>query len=127
VGADDFDLLAASLRADTSDLRAYVEALAVKLEGALPGSVHVERRGGGLFGGAKRVGRIAVALGSDELELESDGGRVACRRRTVVRGIALKNEELSLDGWIDAVSRALVDRASESERGREALGRLLDA
>ena len=123
----DFDLLAASLRADTNDLRAYVEALATKLEGALPGSVHVERRGGGLFGGAKRVARLAVTLGPDELELESGDGTVSCRRRTVVRGIALKNEELSLDAWIDAVSGALVVQASESERGRIALARLLDA
>jgi hypothetical protein len=127
VTTDDFDLLAASLRADTGDLRAYVEALAAKLEGALPGSVRIERRGGGLFGGAKRVARLALTLGSDELQLESDDGRVSCRRRTVVRGIALKNEELSLDAWIDAVSQALVAQAAESEHGRVALGRLLDA
>ena len=44
------DLLAASLRADTSDLRAYVESLAVKLEEAVPERVRVERRRGGLFG-----------------------------------------------------------------------------
>lgn len=126
MSTEDFDLLAASLRADTSDLRAYVEALAAKLEGALPGSVRIERRGGRLFGGAKRVERLALTLGSDELQLESDDGRVSCRRRTVVRGIALKNEELSLDEWIDAVSRALVAQAAESEHGRAALGRLLD-
>jgi hypothetical protein len=126
VSTEDFDLLAASLRADTSDLRAYVEALAAKLEGALPGSVRIARRGRGLFGGAKRVEHIAVALGPDELELQSDDGRVSCRRRTVVRGIALKNEELSLDEWIDSVSRALVDQAAESERGRAALARLLE-
>ena len=40
-----FELVAASLRADATDLAAFVEALAVKLEGALPGSVRVERRG----------------------------------------------------------------------------------
>jgi hypothetical protein len=89
--------------------------------------VRVERRGGGLFGGAKRVQRIRVAVGSDEFTLASEDGRLECRRRTVVRGIALKNEELSLDEWIDEISRALVAAASESERGRAALGRLLDA
>lgn len=127
VSVDDFELVAASLRADTTDLRAFVEALAVKLEGALPGGVRVSRRGGGLFGGAKRVWRIGVTLGPDEFVLESGEGGVECRRRTVVRGISLKNEQLSPDEWIDAVSRALVDQASESERGRAALARLLDA
>jgi hypothetical protein len=45
----------------------------------------------------------------------------------VVRGIALKNDDLSLDEWIDAVSRAVVTQAAESGRGRDALARLLDA
>jgi hypothetical protein len=128
MGTPDFELLAASLRADATDLRAFVEALAMKLEGALPGTIKVARGGGGLFGGGrKRVEQISVGLGSDSFELESDDGRVRCSRRTVVRGIALKNEELTLDEWIDGVSRALVAEAESSERGRAALGRLLDA
>jgi hypothetical protein len=121
----DFELLASSLRADATDLKAFVEALATKLEGSFPDRTRVERKGGGLFGGAKRVARVAVRLGDDEYELEHDDGRVECRRRTVVRGIALKNEELALDGWIDGLSRELVTAAGESERGRAALARLL--
>jgi hypothetical protein len=118
----DFDLLAASLRADASDLKAFVEALAAKLEGSFPDRVDVER--GGLFGG-KRVRRLSVDLGDDRYELEHDDGRVSCRRRNVVRGIALKNEELPLDAWIDDLSRCLVEEAGRSERGRVALERLL--
>lgn len=120
----DFDLLAASLRADAGDLRAFVEALATKLEGALGTHVRVERRGG-VFGGGKRVRRIALALDDDEYDLEHDDGTVACRKRTVVRGIALKSEELPLERWLDAISRALVESAQSTERGRIALERLL--
>lgn len=120
----DFDLLAASLRADATDLRAFVEALAAKLEGAFGEHVHVERKGG-RFGGDKHVRRIALRLGEDEYELQHDDGRIDCRRRTVVRGIALKNDELALEDWIDAVSRTLVQEAQSSERGRTALERLL--
>ena len=127
MSAPDFDLVAASLRADRGDLSAFVEALAVKLEGALPGSATVHRGGGGLFGGKKRVEQIDVVLGNDSYELEHEGGRLACRKRTVVRGIALKNDDLSVDEWIDAVSRALVSEASESEQARLALERLLEA
>jgi hypothetical protein len=120
----DFDLLAASLRADARDLDAFVEALAVKLEGAFPERVHVER-GSRLNG--RRVKQVAVELGGDHYELERDGAHIACRRRNVVRGIALKNEELELDGWIAELSRALVDEAQRSERARVALERLLSA
>jgi predicted P-loop ATPase len=120
----DFDLLAASLRADTSDLRAFVEALAAKLETSFPERVRVER--GGFLGG-KRVRRIAVDLADNRYELEHDDGRVSCHRRNVVRGIALKNEELPVDEWIDDLSRRLLDEAGRTERGRQALERLLDA
>src|SRR3954469_2875366 len=54
--APDLDLLAASLRADATDTAAFLEALAARLEGALPGQVEVQRKGG-LFGG-KGVRRI---------------------------------------------------------------------
>jgi hypothetical protein len=121
----DLDLVAASLRADAADLDAFVEALAVRLEGALPGQVEVERKGG-LLGGNKRVRRIAVSLGDQRYEADVDRGRVTCRRRSVVRGIALKTQELDLDAWIDALSRDLVEEGERSERGRQALSRLLE-
>jgi hypothetical protein len=122
--APDLDLLAASLRADTGDSAAFLEALATRLEGALPGQVEVERKGR-LFGGAKRVRRIGVRLGDAEYVLEADGGAVAARRRTVVRGIAVKSEELAVEAWIDALSADLLALARSSERGRAALERLL--
>jgi hypothetical protein len=124
-GSDDLDLLAASLRADAGDVDAFVEALAVKLEAALPGQVEVERRGG-LLGGRKRVRRIEVTLGDQRYELEAEHGRVTCRRRSVVRGIALKTQELDLDAWIAALSQDLVEEAERSDRGRQALARLLE-
>ena len=122
--APDLDLLASSLRADAGDTAAFLDALAARLEGAFPGQVEVERKGR-LFGGAKRVRRIAVRLGDTHYEVESDGGAVSARRRNVVRGIALKSEDLGLDAWIDGLSRDLLALAQDSERGRAALERLL--
>jgi hypothetical protein len=124
-GPGDLDLLAASLRADAGDLDAFVEALAAKLEAALPGQVEVERRGGRI-GSRKRVRRIEVTLGDQRYEAEREGRRVICRRRSVVRGIALKTQELDLDAWIAALSQDLVEEADRSERGRQALARLLE-
>jgi hypothetical protein len=122
--APDLDLLASSLRADTSDTAAFLEALASKLEDAFPGQVTIERKGR-LFGGSKRVRRIEVRLGDTHYEIEGDGGAVSARRRSVVRGIALKSDDLEVDAWIDGLSGDLLVLAERSERGRLALERLL--
>jgi hypothetical protein len=121
--APDLDLLAASLRADATDTAAFLEALAARLEGALPDRVDVQRKGG-LFGG-KRVRRIAVRLGDTHYDIAAEGGALEARRRSVVRGIALKSETLGVDAWIDALSRDLLALAEQSDRGRAALERLL--
>ena len=122
--APDLDLLAASLRADAGDTAAFLDALAARLQGALPRQVDVERKGR-LLGGAKHVRRIAVRIGDTHYEIESDGGALAARRRSVVRGIALKSEDLDVEGFIDGLSRDLLALAQSSERGRAALERLL--
>lgn len=118
------DLLAASLRADASDVRVFVEALATKLELSFPERTRVER--GGRVLGAKRVRMVSVELGDGRYELEQSDGSVTTRRCTVVRGISLKSAELGLDEWIDALSAQLVVEADRSDRGRAALERLLE-
>jgi hypothetical protein len=122
-GASEFDLLAASLRADARDTGAFVEALAAKLEASFPDAVEVDRKGG-LFG-AKKVRKLAIRMGDRHYELEAGERLPRTRRRTVVRGIALKSEDLGLEEWIDALARDLVEEAGRGERGRIALERLL--
>lgn len=120
--AGGFELLAASLRADSRDVNAFLEALAAKLAASFPESTSVEREG---FRGRGRVKAIAVELGEHRYGLErASSGATATRARTV-RGIVLKNEELDLDAWIESLSRDLADAAEQSERGRVALDRLL--
>jgi len=123
VSEPDFDLVAAELRADVVDLGAYVEALAAKLEGALPGLTEVERER--RLRGPKRVRRIRVRLGERRYDLDRDGERVDTRCAHVVREVTVRNEDVPLEDWLDRLARDLVDHASSSERGREALGRLL--
>jgi hypothetical protein len=118
-----FDLLAASVRADATDVRAFVSALATKLELSFPARCRVERSG--FLAKKKRVRRIAVDLGDARYELEHDDGAVNARRSTVVRGIALKSEELSLEEWVDKLVAQLSVEAEQSERDREALERLI--
>jgi hypothetical protein len=66
-----------------------------------------------------------VALGDNRYVAARDGRTVRCARRTVVRGIALKSEELGVDGWIGALSADLLAEAQASERARAALESLL--
>jgi hypothetical protein len=120
----DLDLLAASLRADSSDLSAFVESLAAKLEEAVPGRVRVERRRAGMFG-PKTVRSVSVDLGDRRLELRADHGRVKTRWARLSGGIVLKNEAVETEAWLAVLSEALADEARRSETTRRALERLL--
>jgi hypothetical protein len=122
----DIDLLAASLRADGSDLRAFVEALAVKLEDAVPAGVRVERRRSGILG-PKLVQRIALDAGDQRLELRVVGAGIETRCARLSAGIVLKTETIDTDGWLAALGQALAAEARRSETTRRALERLLNA
>ena len=120
----DLDLLAASLRADSSDLSAYVESLAATLEGALPGRVHVYRWRERAFG-PKRVRKITLDLGERRLELRYGSGGLEATCARMSGGIVLKNETLETDAWLAILSHALATEAQRSEQTRRALERLL--
>jgi hypothetical protein len=121
-----FDLAAAGLRADGTDLRISVEALASKLEQALPGQAQVERHGGGLLGrGEKHVRRVQVKLGANRYQLSVADGRVEGFRECEVGGIAIKREPLDPQAWVVALSEDLRAEAQRSAEARMALDRLL--
>ena len=122
--AADLDLVAASLRADTGDIHAFVEGLAAKLEHAVPGLVEVQRRREGLLG-PKVVQRLSLRAGDQRLELRAERGAVQTSRARVSGGIVLKTEPLETDAWLAAVGEALTTEARRSESTRQALERLL--
>src|SRR5258708_35389120 len=74
------ELYAASLRADNTDTRAFLEALAVKLEGSLPDNTTVTRQSG-LFSREHPVKEVAVSLGDYHYRIgrERQGPLVAVR------------------------------------------------
>jgi hypothetical protein len=120
----DIELVTASLRADASDLGAFVEALAVKLEQALPNGVRVERKGG-LFG-AKKVRQIAVDAGDTRLRLDRDGANVQTSRARLSGGIVLKTERVDTDEWLRELGGMLAEQARRSSVTRAALDRMLN-
>ena len=123
-GEIDVELVAASLRASSSDLKTFVEVLADKLEGALPGRVLVERKSVRFLAKEKRVDRIECQLGDARYVLSTRNG-LEVRRAKAVRGVVLKTEELSFDEWLGALAQALADEARTSEQARLALEQLL--
>ena len=122
--AEDFDRLAAALRADSVDLSTFLEVVASKFESALPGRTRVER-GGGMLRRRRPVNRVSLELGDLRFELARSGGAVAAQCTRVVRGIALKTEMLNLDTWLVELARALSAQAGASAQDRVALERLL--
>jgi hypothetical protein len=122
--AGELDLVASALRADAGDVEVFFDVLVGKLEQVLPEQVEIERSG---FLGRGKPEAVTITLGDRRYDAERSKKRVVCRRRTVVRGIALKSEDLDVGAWVDALSADLVDEAARSERARIALQGLLDA
>jgi hypothetical protein len=122
VSDEDFDLSAAGLRADGTDLRISVEVLASKLESSLPGCTRVERHGGGLLGrGERRVRQLKVDLGGATYQLTIDGERIEGSRERRVGGISIKREPLAPDEWVAALTAELREEAQRSAQARAAL------
>lgn len=124
-GEIDIDLVAASLRAEASDVDAFVENLATKLEETIPGGVTVERVRRGMFG-PKLVRKITIDAAGQRLELARGAGdsvETTCCRLSA--GIVLKREPLDTEAWLAALGATLAEEAQRSSQTRQALERLL--
>ena len=122
---DDFDLHAASLRADGADLAGWVEILAAKLEGALPSHCEVKRRRRGLVSGEKRVERVVVTLGARLFVLQRHGGEYTAGIESAVHDMRRRFDAVPLETWVTALEADLRERATSSAEARAALERLL--
>ncbi len=120
----DFERLASALRADSRDLSTFLEVMASKFQGALPGRALVEYQGG-LLRRSRQVRRVTLQLGDDRFELDRERGAILARRTRVVRGIALKTEQLGVEDWLAELSHCLVREGRSSAQDRIALERLL--
>ncbi len=100
-----FDVAAAWARRAHADMPAFMEALAARLEPALPGRVLVERRRDGLFSSSRHVSRLALSFEDCVLTLAFDHGRLTARRAKVVRGVTISSDEAGVPAWLDEVVR----------------------
>lgn len=107
-----------------ADQRAFMQSLALLLEGVLPNETQCEQRGG--WFAKKTLCRVIVTMGEDRYTLEDPGhGALQASRTHIVRGIALKTEPLPVEEWITELSAVIDERAKTSQKAREALSRMV--
>ena len=106
----DFDLLAASLRADAADAETFFRVLAAKLADALGIAVTLERAKG-----LRKQDRPATGLVVDltsagagaVLSARQEHNDVICTVANRVRGIALSTKPVSMGQWIETLVASL--------------------
>jgi hypothetical protein len=113
-GPDQFDLDAAVLRRSESEMRAFMEALAVRLDGALPGRVTVDRRRDGLFSKTSHVARLVLRGDRAVYELACDRGRLDATRAKLVRGVVISSSTISPQDWLQDVRGEVQALASKA-------------
>jgi hypothetical protein len=119
------ELYAASLRADYTDVAAFLEALAVKFEGALPTHTRVTRHTS-LFSRERPIKEIAVTLGEFQYRIGKERqGPLLAQRSHFVRGIVLNSEQIQVEQWIEEVAEALAQLAAHNQQAHMALSRFL--
>ncbi len=116
-----FDLSAAYIRKAQGDIKAFMEGLAVRLEGALPGIVSIERRRNGLFSSDTHATKIMVALDRCILVLTLEGGRLHAKRSKVVRGVTISSEEVTVPAWLETLNREIGETGEQAETARNVL------
>lgn len=108
----------------TADQRAFLHHLASMLQQVLPTETNVKTKGG-IFS-PKRIAEIKVHLGEWIYAIADTGqGNLRCFRTRVVRGIALKTEETSVEEWVNALGSLIEQRARESASARDALAKFI--
>lgn len=118
---DEFDLSAAGLRRSAGDLRAFMQALAVRLEGALPDRVEVKRVRDGLFSKETHVARIEVRGDHAVYRLELAHGGLEATRAKSVRGVVISTAPVSAPEWLAEVRAEVQALARSAETAGDAL------
>jgi hypothetical protein len=122
---DTFDLDAAILRRNEQDMRAFLSALAVRLEGALPGRVLVERKRDGLFSSTTHVVRIELTTEVAAYAIALERAGVTTSRAKVVRGVTISTTPLSAGAWMEEVRAAVARLSGASDEAASVIGKFL--
>ncbi len=127
-GVAGFDMIAASIRADASDMETFFRVLVTKMADALGDRVTVKRAGGLLKRDRPVIGvemDLTTAGAGLVLAARREHSGVACTVARRVRGISLSTREVPMSEWIEELVAALADEAKRSQQTWSALHGLL--
>jgi hypothetical protein len=116
----DMELAAASLRADGSDVRILVKALADKLADALGPRLNIARSGG-RFRKSDQIRSIRISLENDQFDAEVVDDTLRCTIGHSSGGIRIRSEKVDVDSWLARLLTALQQEAAHSQSVRQAL------
>ena len=123
------DMVAAALRADSSDITIYARVLTDSLGDSLPpGCVTVDRdqsMSDRMRGRPGTVTKITVRLGEQVMTLAVKRGQPGAEVCREVRGIVLSRQQVPVDKWAGELARALVGQAEQNAVTAEALRKLV--
>lgn len=127
----DIEMVAASLRADSSDLDTYTNVLLSTLGGAFPDNmVDVDRdrsMGDRMAGRPGKVTSVRINFDDVSLQLQrGPGGRPQALAVTTVGGVTISRKEVPLTEWSTRLADKLVAAAEQSRDAAASLNRLLD-
>lgn len=109
---DDFDMDAAWIRRAQGDLGALMEALAVRLQSALPDRVDLDRRRDGLFSRTSHVHGIVLRGDAAQYRLVFERGALTATKAKFVHGVAISTSQQPFPQWLAEVRaeiKALAD------------------
>ncbi len=121
-------ILAASLAAGLArelggDREMFLSLLVEALQPALGERLRVQR-GGGWFRRDGPIRRLELDMDAQRFFLDvGKSGALSATRQRVVRGIALKTEEISVEEWLQTVTSAVADYARTHREALDALKR----
>ena len=118
---DQFDLDGVVLRRSETELRAFMEALAVRLEGAMPGRVEVQRKRDGLLSQSKHVAKIAVRGERAVYELTRDRSGLVATRNKLVHGVSISSSSIAPRDWLGEIRTELQALAEQAGSTSDAL------
>lgn len=123
------DMVAAALRADSSDIAIYARVLTESLGDSLPpGCVAIDRdqsMSDRMRGRPGTVKKITVRLGDRVMTLAVQRGLPVAEVCREVRGIVLSRQPVPLDQWAAELARALVGHAEQNAATAAALRKLV--
>ncbi|WP_293898942.1 hypothetical protein [Phenylobacterium sp.] len=109
------------MRRSHVEVRTYVEALADRLERALPDRVTVERKREGLFSKETHVASLTFRGDKAIYALTIGKGQVTATRGKVVRGVSISSTQMQPPEWLAELGDELRIVAQQTGEASEAL------